>query len=189
MVWGMIWHHLRKHYHKWMLLIKHLFCFMQHGRLPSEWSLSPGHRQSSPAHENWMCYCVQVRVTSGEGGGDQPHLPDAWAGLLIADTLQDVLEEWIVAVVLVPREAILILVSDHWGLPHGDTRDVGFHLVGQVKWAGRETQVEMMVSTVQEGCWAIMDVVMEKRTKARGTSEMMKWVIVGLNRRMLILSI
>ena len=43
-------------------------------------------------------------------------------------------------------------------------------LGGPVNWAGREAQVEMMVSTVQEGYQVITDVVMEKGTKARGGS-------------------
>ena len=36
-----------------------------------------------------------------------------------------------------------------WG---GPPKDVGFHLGSPVNWAGREAQVEMMVSTVWKGC-------------------------------------
>ena len=97
------------------------------------------------------------------------------------------------------------------GLPLVDTRDVGFHLVNPVNWAGREAQV------VQEGCWAIADTIKERRTRARTplrnnkgklehtTSksgcktwrkmclkwrwEMVMWVITGLSRGMLILNV
>ena len=43
-----------------------------------------------------------------------------------------------------------------------------FSLMGTINWAGRTAQVEVTINTVQEGCWAISDVVVEKRTKARG---------------------
>ena len=50
-----------------------------------------------------MCHWVQVRVTIGEGGGDQPPPPHAWTGSLIVDMFQDDLEEGITeAVVLDP---------------------------------------------------------------------------------------
>ena len=84
---------------------------------------------------------------------------------------QDGLEEWITeAVVLSPEEVILFF--RRWLLKEGhvldDARDDGFHLGSPANWAGREAQVEMMVSTVQEGHWAITDAIVEKRTRARG---------------------
>ena len=139
------------------------FCFTQCGRLPLEWSLLPEHWQSNPAHEEQTCYCVQVKVTLGEGGGDQPSPPNAWTSLLIANMFQDGLEEWITeAVVLAAGEAILFFGQQllKEGLPLGDARDVGFCLGSPVNCAGREAQVEMMVSTVQEGHWAIADTIM-----------------------------
>ena len=55
-----------------------------------------------------MHYCIQVTVTLGEGGGDQPPPPHAWTVLLIANMFQDGLEEQITkAVVFPPGEAIL----------------------------------------------------------------------------------
>ena len=54
------------------------------------------------------------------------------------------------------------------GLSLGNARDVGFSVGGLVNLAGRGAQVEMMISTVQKGCRAIADTIMEKRTKARG---------------------
>ena len=53
----------------------------------------------------------------------------------------------------------------------GDARDVGFCLGGPVNWAGREAQGEKMVITVQEGCQAIADAVVEKKTMARGPGQ------------------
>ena len=48
--------------------------FMQSSWLPSEWSLSPEHSEDHPAHKDWMCYCVHIRVTLGEGETTSPHL-------------------------------------------------------------------------------------------------------------------
>ena len=118
-----------------------------------------------------MHYCLHVRVILGEGGGVQPPPFHAWTGFLIADMFQDGLEEWITeAVVLAPGEAILF--SWWWslkeGLPPGNARNVGFRLASSVTWARREHQVETMVSTVQEGHWAIVGAIVDKRTKAMG---------------------
>ena len=57
------------------------FYFTWHGRPPSEQSLSPEHWHNDPAHDDLLHYCVQVRVTLGEGGGDQPQPSLAWTGL------------------------------------------------------------------------------------------------------------
>ena len=57
----------------------------------------------------------------------------AWTGSLIADMFQDGLEEQTAeAVVLAPGEVILFFRQQllKEGLPHGDARDVGFHLGG-----------------------------------------------------------
>ena len=118
-----------------------------------------------------MHYCIQVRVTLGKEGGDQPPPSHEYTGSLSANMFQDGLEEWITeAVVLALREAILFFGwwSLKEGIPLGDPRDVGFNLASPVNWARREAQVEMMVSTVQEGHQAIADAIMEKTTKARG---------------------
>ena len=37
------------------------------------------------ANEDWIHYCIHVRVTLGEGRGDQPLPLHTWTGLLIAD--------------------------------------------------------------------------------------------------------
>ena len=71
------------------------FHFAQCGRSPSEWSSLPEHQQSKPAQEDQTHYCIWVRVTLGEGGGDQPQHPHTWTSLLIADMFQDGLEELI----------------------------------------------------------------------------------------------
>ena len=56
-----------------------------------------------------MCYCIQVGVTLGMEGGDQPPPSHAWTNLLIADMFQDGLEEQITdTVVLAPGEVILL---------------------------------------------------------------------------------
>ena len=65
--------------------------------------------QADPScSEDWMCYCIHVRVTLGEGRGDQPPPPHVWTGLIIADIFQEGLEERITeAMVLAPNEVIL----------------------------------------------------------------------------------
>ena len=88
---------------------------------------------------------------------------------------QDGLKEWITEpVVLAPREAILFF--GRWlhkeGLPFGNERNIRFSLTGPVNWAGRMTQVEATVNTVQVGHQIIADAVMEKKTKARGTGHL-----------------
>ena len=50
----------------------------------------------------------------------------------------------------------------------GNASGVRFSLTGSVNWAGRMAQVEVTVNTIQEGHQAIVDAVVEKRTKARG---------------------
>ena len=73
--------------------------------------------------------------------------------------------------VLVPKKAVLFFGQQSLkeGLPLDDASDVGFCLVGPVNWAGREAQVETMVSSVQEGCQAIADAIKGNRTMAQGT--------------------
>ena len=82
---------------------------------------------------------------------------------------QDGLEEGITeAVVLAPGEAVFFWMTiAQRGVPLGNTRNVGFHLAGPGNWAGREAQVGMMVSTVQDVHWAIAYAVVEKKTIAR----------------------
>ena len=61
-----------------------------------------------------MCYCIQVRVTLGEGGGNQLPTSYVWTGSLTANMFQDCLEEWITeAVVLAIGEVILCFDNDH----------------------------------------------------------------------------
>ena len=85
------------------------FTFMQSSRLPSIHSLSPeGRWACSMTPDNQMHYCIHIRVTLGQEGGDHPPPSHAWSGSLIADMFQDCLKEGITkAVVLAPEEAIL----------------------------------------------------------------------------------
>ena len=118
-----------------------------------------------------MHYCIHVRVTLGEGGGNKPPPPHAWSGLLIVDMFQEGLEEQITeAVVLASGEVVLFFgrQSLKEGLPLGNTRDVGFSLMDPINWAGRSAHVETTINTLQEGCKDIADAVVENRTKARG---------------------
>ena len=68
----------------------------------------PDHQPDHTIHENQMCYCIHIRVTFEEGGGDQPPSSHAWSGLLIADMFQEGFKEQITkAAVLTSKEAIL----------------------------------------------------------------------------------
>ena len=130
----------------------------------------PEHRQDHPTHEDQMHYCGHIRVTLGEEGGDQPLPSHAWSVSLIVDMFQEGLEEQIgKAVLLDPGKSILFLGSQSLkeGPPLGNTRDVGFTFMGPINWASRTAEVEATINTVQEACWAILDTVVEKRTKAR----------------------
>ena len=143
------------------------FHFMQHGRSPSEWSLSLEHWQSNPTHEDKMHYYVQFRVTSwGRWRWPAP----------TSSCMDQLINCWHVpgwpwrmnygSSGLAHGEAILFL--DWWslkeGLPLGDAWDVGFHFGG---W-GERLRWKWQWTTVQEGCWAIADTIVEKRTKTRG---------------------
>ena len=54
------------------------------------------------------------------------------------------------------------------GLLCSNVWDVGLDLGSPVTWAWRTAQVEVTINTMQEGCQAIMDAVMEKKMQARG---------------------
>ena len=54
------------------------------------------------------------------------------------------------------------------GLLYRNTKDIELSLRGPVNWAWRTVQVEATVHTVQEGCQAIADAIIEKKMKARG---------------------
>ena len=72
------------------------FRFTQYSRLPSIWSLQPKGRQAcSMTPNNWMHYCVHIRVTLGNEVGNQPPPSHAWSWSLIANMFQDGLKEWI----------------------------------------------------------------------------------------------
>ena len=147
------------------------FRFMQSSQLPSKWSLSPEHQQDHPAHEDQTCYCIHVRLTLGERWGNHPPPSHAWSGSLIGDTFLGGLEEQITkAVVLAPGEAILFFgcQSLKEGIPLRNARNVGFSLTGPVNWVCRTVQVQVTVNTIQEGHQAIVDAVVEMRTKVRG---------------------
>ena len=81
------------------------FRFTQLSRLPYVGSLSSkGRWACSTTPDNWTHYCVHVRVTLGEGRGDQPALSHVWSGLQITDMLQESCPgDWITeTVVLTP---------------------------------------------------------------------------------------
>ena len=137
------------------------FRFTQSSRLPSLCLLSAeGRWACSVTPDSQTHYCIHMRVTLGEEGGDQPPPFHAWSGLLITDMFQEGLKEQITeAVILAPGKAILFF--GRWlcreGLPFGSARDIRFSLTGPVNWAGRMAWVEATVNTVQEGSQAIAD--------------------------------
>ena len=53
------------------------------------------------------------------------------------------------------------------GVLYHSAQDVELGMRGPVNWASRTARVETTVNTVQEGHRAIMDAIMEKKTKAR----------------------
>ena len=106
----------------------------------------------------------------GDRGGDQTPPSHSWGGCLITDILQEAWPEDLIteAVVLSPGEAILFFGrhSRNEGLPYHRARDVEFGLGGPFDWAGRPTQIEALIKTVQEGHCTIVKAVEEKKMKA-----------------------
>ena len=129
----------------------------------------------SPTPKDQRHDCIQVRVTLGGWGGDQPILPNMWKGGLNTDILQEAwLEDCITeAMVLSPGEAILFFgrCSKNEGLPYCRARDIDFGLGGPFSWAGRSVQIEASRKTMQECCCAIPEAVVEKKMKARGPGQ------------------
>ena len=132
------------------------FRLTQLSRLPSKQSLSPECQwDHSVTPEDQTHYCFHMRVTFGEGRGDQLPPSHAWNGSLIANILQaacprDHITE---AAVLALGEAILFF-GRHLhkeGLLCCDAQDIKHGLMGSVTWAGRTGQVEATVNTMQEG--------------------------------------
>ena len=128
------------------------------------------HHSSTP--KDRRCYCIQVRVTLGDRGCDQPQTTLVWGGCLITDIFQEAWsEDWITeTVVLSPEEAVLFFgrCSRNEGLPYCRARNIEFGLGGLFKWAGRLAQREAPRKTVQKGGRTITEVVVEKKVKARG---------------------
>ena len=77
------------------------------------------------------------------------------------------------AVVLSPGEAILFFgrCSRNEELTYHRARNIEFGLGGPFYWAGRPAQIEASRETVQEGCHATVDAVVEKKMKARGPGQ------------------
>ena len=217
----MRWHHWRRHYHRWVLLPKcpFAFCIEADCHLNDLCHLTWASAKD-PVHEDQTCYCTQVRVTLGEGGGDQPLPPHAWTSLLIADMFQDGLKnelqkKWPLPLGRQPYSLLdnsskrgYLLVMQ--GMLDSALATQSIRLEGRLRW-------KKTMSTVVNGCWAIADAIMEKKTKARYQDtpeeqwrptrpqqeyttlksgceawekrrEMMKWVIMGLCGGMLILN-
>ena len=121
---------------------------------------------------NWMCYCIHVRVSLREGRDNQPPtflcmewISNCWH--ITKSCPRDLITE---AVVLALGEAILFFgsCSCYESLLYRNAQDIEFSLRGHVTWAGRTAQVEATIHTMQEGHRAMVDAIMEKKTKARG---------------------
>ena len=118
-------------------------------------SLPPEHqRAQSTTPDDWTCYCVLIRVTLGQRRCDQPPPSHAWNGSLIANILQEACpgDQITKSVVLVPGEAILFFrrCSCKEGLLYSNVQDIEHGLKGPVNWAGRITQVEVTINTMQK---------------------------------------
>ena len=152
------------------------FRFRATGRSLSEKLVSSEPQQDcSPTPKDQRHYCGKIRVMLGDRGGDQPPLPHAWEGGLIADILQ---EAWpgdhiTKAMVLSPAEVSLFFSrhSKNKGLPYHKARGIEFGLGGLFNWARRVVQIEASRKAVQEGHHAILKAVVEKKTKARGLGQ------------------
>ena len=61
--------------------------------------------------------------------------------------------------------------SRNEGLPYHRARNIEFGLGGPFNWAGRPTQIEALRKIMQEGHYTIIEAVVEKKTKARGSRQ------------------
>ena len=118
------------------------FRFTQSSRSPSVCSLSLECQWACLTNPNsWMHSCIHVRVTLGEGMGNQPLPSYTWSGLLIANILQETCPEDQITkvVVLVLGEAVLFFGrhSCKEGLLYRNAKDVDLGLRGPVSWARR----------------------------------------------------
>ena len=99
------------------------FRFRRTSWSPSERLVSSKHWwDCSPTPEEGRCYFIQIRVTLGDRGGNQPPLSYAWGGWLITNILKEAWQkDWITeAIVLSPGKAILFFgrCSKNEGLPY-----------------------------------------------------------------------
>ena len=150
------------------------FRFRRTNQSPSERLVSSEHWwDCSPTHKDRRCYCIQVRVTLGDGGGNQPPPSHAWEGCLITNILQEAWPEDQIteAMVLSPGEAILFFGrhSKNDRLPYHRARNIEFGLGGPFNWAGRSAQIDASRNALQESHHPILKAVVEKKTKARGS--------------------
>ena len=116
-----------------------------------------------------------MRVTLGDRGGNQPPPSHIWGESLIVDIPQEVWPEDQItkAVAMSPEEAILFFSrhSRNEGLPFSKARDVEFGLGSPFNWAGRPAQMKVSMKSVQDDHCAIIEAVVEKKTKARGPGQ------------------
>ena len=70
----------------------------------------------------------------------------------------------------VPKRCHFVLweTFPEWRTFLSRVKDIEFCLEGPCKWAGILAQMERTVKTVQGGCWAMMNAITERKTKARG---------------------
>ena len=150
---------------------------MQSSWLPPEWSLMPECQQITQ-YLRTRHVIVSTWVTLVKGGGDQtptfPCIEQLTSSRHIAGRSWRT-DYWSCGTC--SREAILFFgwLSCKEGLPLGGARDVGFSLMGPTSWAGRADQVEVTVSTMQEGHCAIAEAVIEKRTKQGAQDIPIEW--------------
>ena len=152
---------------------------MWHNKSLPQLPPSPKHELNCPTiQEDQMCYCILVKVTMGDGRGDQPLHTHGWSGSLITDILQEAClkDQILEAMVLSHREAILFFGrnSQNEGLPYQRAKDIKFCLGGECNWAGKVALMEVSVKMVQEGCHAIVNVITEDKTRARGAQKTLR---------------
>ena len=116
-----------------------------------------------------------LKSNSGWGEGQSTPTFHSWNGSLIANILQeacprDCMTE---AVVLVPGKPILFFTRGlhNEGLLYRNAQHIEFSLRDPITWAEITAQVEATLHTMQEGCRAMADTIMGKKTKASRTGQ------------------
>ena len=130
------------------------------------WSLA---RRPPSGHPNTR-YGLEIHVTLTKELGAVSPPSHSWMAPLVEDMLCDVRTGLTKAVVIGPGRAVLFHGRHSLGedLTTDKARDAAFLLTRASMWVGKPAYLAANPMTIQEGWWAIAQVIMDCQVKARG---------------------